>query len=469
MQIKQLATVALALPALAAAVPAKVDKRSTIAQGLVFAPGSDSPTSQSVNGGGMNNGTLKNGPVVPGKAFDRIIQIWFENTNAAVAYSTPAFMDLAKQGLTLTSSYAVTHPSEPNYIASVTGDFFGLADDSFNYIPSNITSVFDLLDEKSISWACYEEQLPTDGYTGFNYTQKAYINGSATWTYYVRKHNPCAILNSVSGNDTLRQRNRNFNDFAADVNANALPQWSFFTPNMVNDGHDTSPAFLSNWTNFWLLPLLNNSNFNTDRTLIVASFDENEEYTENNQIATIILGKGLPQELVGKTDDTFYTHYSFLSTVEANWGLKNLGRGDANKTLANVLSFVANQTGYTNVDVPLEQRPLLNLTGVAPGPLSAEFYTNFYAPTFPNATGAGGQGVLIMPGMNMSQVLTAQTATVNLTATGAKRPYGTDPYAPASSASPTSTGAAVTQLRAASAPALFAAVAMVSAAVATLL
>ncbi|CAD6926948.1 unnamed protein product [Tilletia controversa] len=444
MQLSQLA-IAIVLPALVAAVP--TDKRSTIATGLVFASSSDGPLSQSATGGGMNNGTLQNGPVVAGKAFDRITHIWLENTNAAVAFSTPAFMNLASKGLTLTSSYAVTHPSEPNYISSVVGDYFGLADDSFNRIPTNVTSVFDLLDEKAISWACYQEQLPTTGYTGFNYTQKAYIEGSATWTYYVRKHNPCAILDRVSGNATLRERNRNFNDFAADASADALPQWMFMTPNMVNDGHDTSPAFFSNWTDFFLLPLLNNTAFNNNRSLIVLSFDENEDYTVNNQVATIILGNGLPQNLVGTEDDTYYTHYSFLSTVEANWGLKTLGRGDVNKTMSNVLSFVANVTGYQNVNVPVEERPLTNLTGVAPGPLSADLFTEFYAPPQPNVIGAGGQAALILPGLNVNQVLTESTSTTNLTATGGKRPYGTDPFASSSAVSATSTSAAVAQLR----------------------
>jgi hypothetical protein len=39
-------------------------------------------------------------------------------------------------------------------------------------------------------------------------------------------------------------------------------------------------------------------------------------------------GGAVPAKLHGTTDDTLYTHYSTLSTVQANWGLKSLGRGD---------------------------------------------------------------------------------------------------------------------------------------------
>lgn len=56
----------------------------------------------------------------------------------------------------------------------------------------------------------------------------------------------------------------------------------------------------------------------------------------------------MPAALRGKTDSTFYTHYSALSSVEANWGLGALGRGDTNATLNNVFEFVANASGWKN-------------------------------------------------------------------------------------------------------------------------
>lgn len=46
-----------------------------------FEPPAFSPTSESANYTGKSNNTIQNGPVVPGKAFDRFIQIWFENTD----------------------------------------------------------------------------------------------------------------------------------------------------------------------------------------------------------------------------------------------------------------------------------------------------------------------------------------------------------------------------------------------------
>ena len=165
-----------------------------------------------------------------------------------------------------------------------------------------------------------------------SFTSKNYVNTSAPdYTYYVRKHNPTIVYDSVAAVPSRLARHRNFNDFAADVNASALPQWMFVTPNMANDGHDTSIDYAAQWLQYWLVPLLGNENFNDNKTLIVLSFDENESYTENNCVLTLLLGGAVPDSARGSNDSTYYTHYSLLSTVEANWGLGSLGRGDTNK------------------------------------------------------------------------------------------------------------------------------------------
>ena len=165
-----------------------------------------------------------------------------------------------------------------------------------------------------------------------SFSSTNYVNTSApSYVFYVRKHNPLIIYDSVAANATRRANIRNFNDFAVDVNASALPQWMFVTPNMLDDGHDTTIDYAASWVDFWLLPLLNDTNFNDNRTLILLTFDETETYTVNNQVVSILLGGAVPEAARGTVDLTYYTHYSMLSTVEANWGLGSLGRGDTNK------------------------------------------------------------------------------------------------------------------------------------------
>lgn len=151
------------------------------------------------------------------------------------------------------------------------------------------------------------------------------------YSFYVRKHNPVGIFDSVSQNETRSGRIRNFNDFANDVVNGSLPQWSFVTPNMVNDAHDTTIDFTADFLEYFLVPLLEDDRVNNNRTLIILTFDENETYDIQNNIFTLALGGAVPAELKGTEDDTFYTHYSEISTVQNNWGLSSLGRGDTNK------------------------------------------------------------------------------------------------------------------------------------------
>lgn len=195
---------------------------------------------------------------------------------------------------------------------------------------------------------------------------------------------------------------------------------------MVNDGHDTTAAFFSNWTDYFLTPMLKEPKFNNNRTLVLLTFDENDSYTAANRIFTIALGGAVPAHLKNTTDHTYQTHYSALSSVQANWNLKSLGRGDVNKTMANVFPFWAETFGYTNTQVDGADIPQTNITGVAPGPLSDTSFTLFYAPDDVNVIGAGGQPVLVKSGLNTSQTLASLPRT-NLTALGQKNIWNTNP------------------------------------------
>jgi len=222
----------------------------------------------------------------------------------------------------------------------------------------------------------------------------------------------------------------------------------FITPNMVDDGHDTNVDFAGDWLQFWLVPLLSNPQFNNNRTLIVLTFDENETSDIDNKVYTLLLGGAVPVNLKNTTDTTYYSHYSCLSTVQANWGLGSLGRQDTNKTVSNVFSFVANATGYQNLNVALAEYPATNLSGVFNGPLNSNQYVPFLAPNL-TAVGAGGGAVFVSPLINKSLTSLTAPAAVNLTALNESVP-SSGPFAnstnssSAPSPSGSSSGAAVT-------------------------
>ncbi|OSS46227.1 hypothetical protein B5807_08217 [Epicoccum nigrum] len=94
---------------------------------------------------------------VKGKAFDRIAIIWLENTDYDLAAGDPNLAALAKKGISLTNKFAVTHPSMPNYAAAVSGDYYGVNHDDLINVPSNVSTVVDLLEDKGVSWGEYQE------------------------------------------------------------------------------------------------------------------------------------------------------------------------------------------------------------------------------------------------------------------------------------------------------------------------
>ena len=192
------------------------------------------------------------------------------------------------------------------------------------------------MEDKGISWGAYEEDMPYTGFEGFDFP-----NPVTQANMYVRKHNPPVIYDSVATVPERLNKIKNTTEFQKDLQANALPQWMFITPNMTSDGHDSSVTVAGQWTRNLLEPLLNDTNF-MNNTLVLVTFDENHTYTQQNRVFSILLGDAVPSNLVGTTDSAFYNHYSEMATVEANWDLHTLGRWDVG---ANVYKFVGDKTG----------------------------------------------------------------------------------------------------------------------------
>ncbi|KAK9430317.1 phosphoesterase family-domain-containing protein [Lipomyces doorenjongii] len=358
---------------------------------------------------------------VSGKAFDRFVVIWLENTDYAAALGQADLAYLAESGLLLTNYFAVTHPSEPNYVAAVGGDYFGIDSDAFFQIPSNVSTIVDLLDSKGISWAEYQEDMPYAGFEGFNFSNQAtYAND------YVRKHNPLIIYDSIANNASRVDNIKNFTTFYDDLNNKKLPQWMFITPNMTNDGHDTTVDVAGSWTRKFIQPLMNNTYF-WDNTLILITFDENETYTIQNRVWALLMGGALPKSLQNTTDATFYNHYSEIATVEANWDLDNLGRGDAE---ANVFSVVANDTGVSIQDVDFSN---IYNNKSAPG-----YFNDFMIPIPPpnvNAVNSNGKGVLPAISSVWANDYSAYTATATSASSSATMSANTTASSAASSTS----------------------------------
>lgn len=263
--------------------------------------------------------TLSPTSSIPGKSFDRFVNIWLENTDYEMASGDPSLAWLATQGITLSNYLAITHPSQPNYVAAVGGNTHWVLGDWFTRISSSERTIVDLLDAKGISWSEYEEDMPYSGFEGDYVDQK---NGAND---YVRKHNPLISYDSVTKDEDRLAKIKNLTMFYEDLNNNALPQWMFITPNMTSDGHDSSITTAGKWTKDFLEPLLTNEKF-MNNTLILLTFDETESYFSDNKVFSLLLGDSIPENLHDTTDDSSYNHYSIMATVEKNWDLGEIGR-----------------------------------------------------------------------------------------------------------------------------------------------
>ncbi|KAF3940299.1 hypothetical protein ABW19_dt0200435 [Dactylella cylindrospora] len=275
---------------------------------------------------------------VQGRAFNRFVTIWLENTDYDKAAGDSNMQWFAQRGITLSNYFGLTHPSEPNYVAAVSGDYYGINNDDNNIIPANVSTIVDLFDEKGIAWGEYMENMPYSGYTGVSFRDpETKKNG------YVKKHNPLIMHSSIANNPERRACTKNFTMFYEDLKNNKLPQWMFITPNQQNNGHDTSVTYAGKWLRKFLAPLLTDPNF-MNNTLVLITFDENDTYPKQNRVFSILMGDAIPNYMIGTIDSSYYNHYSELSTVQANWNLRTLGRYDVG---ANVFSVVADITKDT--------------------------------------------------------------------------------------------------------------------------
>ena len=247
---------------------------------------------------------------LPTAAFDRLFVVVLENTDYRDAIKDNYLgTTLAAKGRLLTNYYATTHPSQPNYLSMISGIQYDVANDDVEFKDRTIV---DLLEEKGLDWKSYQEDLPSACFTGSNANKKLYR----------RKHNPFVSFSRIVNSPARCNNIVPATTLASDISSKKLANFMFYTPNMNNDGHDTSVTYASKWLNGFLEPLLVDPAFKS--TLFVVTFDESGSNSPN-QVYTLLLGAGVQ---AGTRDATSYSHFSLISTMENAWGLGNLGQKD---------------------------------------------------------------------------------------------------------------------------------------------
>ena len=192
-------------------------------------------------------------------------------------FQDPDFQNLASTGLLLSNYYALSHPSQPNYIASVGGDYFGLDSDDVVNIPKNVSTVVDVFDTKGITWKEYLEDIPRPGFQGASspnglYARKHKYSAPifATNTIHANVCPSSSLISydSISSNASRLSNIVGFEAFIHDLNQHTLPQFSIVAPNLLNDAHDTTISYAANWTLKFLIPSLRKNSYFDNRTSV---------------------------------------------------------------------------------------------------------------------------------------------------------------------------------------------------------
>ncbi|HEX7829533.1 MAG TPA: alkaline phosphatase family protein [Thermoanaerobaculia bacterium] len=253
-----------------------------------------------------------------------VVLVILENTNYDTAMAQPFLKSLASQGALLTNYFALTAPSQPNYIALMSGSQHGVIDDAT--LTLDVRHLGDLMEVRGLDWRVYAEAYPGNCFTGSNAN-----NGS-----YVRRHVPFLEFKNVIAN---RQRCNahvfEASQLDADVASGQLPSFALYIPDQKNNSHDTSIAFADLYMQNRFGPLLRDERF-TEGTLFIVTFDESSGLSRH--VATILWGAGVTPN--GRSSRV-YDHYDPLRTIEEIFHAGTLSEEDerTGEPIRDVLTF----------------------------------------------------------------------------------------------------------------------------------
>jgi len=244
---------------------------------------------------------MQSGPAQQSSTPAHIVVVMEENRSFSEIIGSsvaPYINSLAAAGALFTQSFAVAHPSQPNYLALFSGSTQGVTNDSCPH---------------TFLGPSLESQLVAAGKTFSGYSEGLPQPGSSVCTAgeYARKHAPWADFSQDESSD-----NQPFSSFPSDFSQ--LPLVSFVIPNLMDDMHDGTIQQGDAWLKTNLSAYVNWA-MNNNSVLIV-TWDE-DDGSQNNQIATIFVGGPIKPGKYSETID----HYNVLSTIEHRYGLSALG------------------------------------------------------------------------------------------------------------------------------------------------
>jgi phosphatidylinositol-3-phosphatase len=347
-------------------------------------------TAPAVAGAAPSSAGRENGKPGTG-AFDHLFVIMLENHSRSSVIddpNAPYLTGLAHDYAMADDYYGVTHPSMPNYIATLAGDNFGIQDDDDqNVVNLDRKNLVDQLEGAHVSWDAYLDTLPANKLDRFGPTVPAGTDADPAQdgiqvALYAKKHNPFVLFDDITSDPARMDHVRDYTQLSADLDGPDAPQFVWISPNQCNDMHggvtvavdghpetpcpygvtkdDPNDAALKQKADAFVqgaVSTITQSRAWTKRSAIVIVTDEND-FTGNEETGGWETADGccdspyvaahdprvsdtwpggtyggglIPAIIVTAAgprhavDSAAYNHYSLLTTIEDNWHLGHLG------------------------------------------------------------------------------------------------------------------------------------------------
>jgi phosphatidylinositol-3-phosphatase len=213
-----------------------------------------------------------------------------------------------------TDSYAIEHPSQPNYLDLTSGSNQGMTSDDLPPNQFTTANLFAELIAEGKTFTSYEEGLPSVGFNG------------ATSGEYARKHNPASNWMGTGTNQIPTTTNQPFTAFPKSFAS--LPTVSIVVPNLDDDMHDGTIKEGDTWTKKNMNAYIKWAEAKANNSLLIITWDEDDD-NHGNQIPTLFIG-GMVK---GGNNASSINHYSVLRTIEDMYGLPYAG---ASSTAADI-------------------------------------------------------------------------------------------------------------------------------------
>jgi hypothetical protein len=247
----------------------------------------------------------------------------------------PYLNHLATTAGLATKYTGVAHPSQPNYLAAISGGTFGVQDD--NDVTLHVPNLVDQLEEHGKTWKAYMQSInqcasPLNSFCGND--------------RYARKHNPFVSFADIQSSSSRMKKIVDSSDLATDLASGQVPNLVWISPDQCHDMHGlavpasdpcsgSNPETLTAQGDAFAQATVDGIRGSSTWTsaagpeVIFIAWDESEGTSEDNvgccgvsngggHVALITISKPSPG---ARTSTVAYNHYSLLATIQQSWGL----------------------------------------------------------------------------------------------------------------------------------------------------